>query len=60
MKKLDLAQMEDVQGGKFFGTEIEYGDCQSTGGTTGGIRYVTETFYAFWLPVQETTYFVNC
>ena len=34
MKKLDLVQMEEVQGGrKFFGNETIVGECQSTVGT---------------------------
>ena len=60
MKKLDVTQMENLQGGKFFGTETTYGPCQSTGGTTGGIRAVTSTFYVLWLGVQTTTTFENC
>ena len=45
---------------KGFGNEVEYGECQSTGGTTGGIRAVTTTLYIFWMPVQSSTEYVNC
>lgn len=45
---------------KGFGNEITMGECQSTGGTTGGIRAVTTTLYVFWLPVQSSTEYVNC
>lgn len=45
---------------KSFGNEVENGPCQSTGGTTGGIRAVTTTLYIFWIPVQSSTVYVNC
>ncbi len=45
---------------KGFGNEVTSGECQSTGGTTGGIRAVTTTLYIFWIPVQSSTVYVNC
>ena len=52
--------MENLQGGKFFGTTTEYGPCNPIGDTGRGMRYVTETFYAFWLPISETGQWKEC
>ena len=56
MKKLDLVQMEDVQGGrKLFGNQTIVGECQSTVGTTVGLCAVTSTLYIFGIGVQSST-----
>ena len=60
MKKLEISQMEILQGGKFFGTTTEYGSCNPIGDTGRGMMYVTETFYAFWLPISETGQWKEC
>ena len=60
MKKLEISQMENLQGGKFFGTTTEYGPCNPIGDTGRGMMYVTETFYAFWLPISETGQWKEC
>ncbi|WP_434980142.1 hypothetical protein [Daejeonia sp. YH14] len=60
MKTLDVMQMENLQGGKFIGTETSYGPCDPIGETGRGMQYVTTTFYAFWLPVSSSGSWVEC
>lgn len=59
MKSLQLTQMENLQGGKFIGTETEYGECQPIAGGHG-IREVTRTFRVFWIGISKTTTYENC
>ncbi|WP_176138746.1 hypothetical protein [Elizabethkingia meningoseptica] len=52
--------MENLQGGKFFGTVTSTGPCDPIGDTGRGMQYVEETFYAFWLPVSSGGRWVEC
>jgi hypothetical protein len=48
MKKLELNQMEGLEGGKFWGWgPITWGEC------SGGIQIGQQTYYVLWMPVDN-------
>jgi hypothetical protein len=48
MKKLELNQMENLEGGKFWGWgPITWGEC------SGGIQIGQQTYYVLWMPVDN-------
>ena len=55
MKELSLNKLEEVKGGKFWGTENV---CQNV----GYFCYCEHTYYVLWVAVETETsiYFGNC
>jgi hypothetical protein len=54
MKKLNVSQMEKIEGGKFFGATSSCGACNF------GERVCVQKYYVFWLKVSEGIYFEEC
>ena len=61
MKKLNVEQLENVQGGIFWGTETTSCDPRGIYYDEFGNEYVTyyykcEAYFIFWIKVSETCY----
>ena len=55
MKKLEVNQMENLEGGKFWGSETKnIGDCGPQG------QFQVTTYYTFWIGVSYDYNYVPC
>jgi hypothetical protein len=56
MKKLELNQMENLEGGKFWGS----GEWHNVGGCDNGWQTISSSHYAFWMVVDVEYNEVPC
>ena len=54
MKKLELNQMENLEGGKFWGTATTYGACApNVDGTSGCTQGIYTQYFVMWIATGE-------
>lgn len=55
MKKLELNQMENLEGGrKFWGSDLSWGACgPNTDGSPGCFQGQYSTYYVFWIATGD-------
>jgi hypothetical protein len=56
MKKLELVQMENLEGGKFWGSTGWY----NLGGCDNGWQSVKKNYFALWIPVDTLHNEIPC
>lgn len=56
MKKLEVNQMENLEGGKFWGT----GEWTAMGSCTNGHQTVYQNTYALWFVVEREYNIIDC
>ena len=56
MKKLELDQMESIEGGKFWGE----GGWHNVGGCNEGFQTISNSHYMFWMVVEVEYNEVAC
>ena len=54
MKKLEMNEMEIVEGGKFWGSETYFGDC------VNGAQTVTVMYFVLWAGFITDSYTQGC